>query len=247
MIYLNGLAAREHRLEGIQVPVNIECRIFAETPLPIPLAGPLTSESAGVRHSLFSGRVLCVALRPHLGTESKQRLQARFPSHPPDIYPKRTNRPASQPGWESNGPRAFAMARRKISRSVLRLTTGPHEFEWTPIPPGELRTKVGSCVSLIGRSKKSRQIRMTGFMRARPVMRTGNEGDMMTATINWISLVDTVPPDGLVVLTKIDDAYGARNETKLVRKGALWFFPDFSMYVYYTPTHWAEIAKETAQ
>ena len=45
-------------------------------------------------------------------------------------------------------------------------------------------------------------------------------------------------PEGEAVLTKIDDALGVRNEQALVRKGRLWFYPDMSMYVYYTPTHY---------
>jgi len=39
-------------------------------------------------------------------------------------------------------------------------------------------------------------------------------------------------------MTKIDDGKGVRNETTLKRQGNLWFYPDMSMYVYYTPTHW---------
>lgn len=46
-------------------------------------------------------------------------------------------------------------------------------------------------------------------------------------------------PEGVPVATKIDDADGCRNEQTLVRRGRLWFFPDMSMYVYYTPTHFA--------
>lgn len=49
--------------------------------------------------------------------------------------------------------------------------------------------------------------------------------------------IETAPP-GTVILTKIDDADGCRNEQKLIRKGSLWFLPDMSMYVYYRPTHW---------
>ncbi len=45
-------------------------------------------------------------------------------------------------------------------------------------------------------------------------------------------------PEGVEVRTKIDDRDGIRNEQALVRKGRLWFYPDMSMYVYYTPTHW---------
>jgi hypothetical protein len=39
-------------------------------------------------------------------------------------------------------------------------------------------------------------------------------------------------------MTKIDDERGVRNEQTLKRQGRLWFYPDDSMYVYYTPTHW---------
>lgn len=46
-------------------------------------------------------------------------------------------------------------------------------------------------------------------------------------------------PEGQVVETKISDFIeGDRNVQPLKRKGNLWFFPDMSMYVYYTPTHW---------
>jgi hypothetical protein len=44
-------------------------------------------------------------------------------------------------------------------------------------------------------------------------------------------------PVGEVVMTKIDDEDGVRNEQELVRRGNLWWTPDGSMYVYYTPTH----------
>lgn len=46
-------------------------------------------------------------------------------------------------------------------------------------------------------------------------------------------------PDGVVVMTKIDDEKGVRNVQKLKRRGRLWFYDDGSMYVYYTPTHYA--------
>lgn len=51
-------------------------------------------------------------------------------------------------------------------------------------------------------------------------------------------------PMNLVVVTKIDDASGPRNEQLLIQKQRdapsrpMWWFPDMSMYVYYTPTHW---------
>ena len=54
----------------------------------------------------------------------------------------------------------------------------------------------------------------------------------------WNKTATTLPPEGWPVMTKVDDEHGARNEQLLVRKGHLWFYPDASMYVHYTPTHW---------
>lgn len=45
-------------------------------------------------------------------------------------------------------------------------------------------------------------------------------------------------PEGVEVLTCIDDAKGLRNEQALVRRGNLWWLPDGSVYVCYTPTHY---------
>lgn len=77
-------------------------------------------------------------------------------------------------------------------------------------------------------------------------------GKIFTETTmkRWRKCSDELPPTDLVVHTKIDDGKGCRNETKLKRyqsapgKASLWFFPDSSMYVYYTPTHWALIEDE---
>lgn len=60
----------------------------------------------------------------------------------------------------------------------------------------------------------------------------------MSNDFEWLSASLIPPEQGLVVMTKIDDEKGARNEQLLKRRGRLWFFPDDSMYVYYTPTHW---------
>ena len=56
--------------------------------------------------------------------------------------------------------------------------------------------------------------------------------------IHWIRTEDELPPDNLVVETKIDDEQGLRNAQTLKRRGSLWWTPDGSMYVYYAPTHW---------
>lgn len=45
-------------------------------------------------------------------------------------------------------------------------------------------------------------------------------------------------PERFVVLTKIEDESGVRNEQPLKRLGRLWWYPNGEMYVYYTPTHW---------
>ncbi len=54
----------------------------------------------------------------------------------------------------------------------------------------------------------------------------------------WTSCADVLPVNGLTVMTKIDDHKGLRNEQPLKREGNLWFMPDGSIYVYFTPTHW---------
>jgi hypothetical protein len=45
-------------------------------------------------------------------------------------------------------------------------------------------------------------------------------------------------PSGVLVMTKIHDDLGLRDVQQLRRCGRLWFVPDGSMYVYYTPTHY---------
>lgn len=57
-------------------------------------------------------------------------------------------------------------------------------------------------------------------------------------TENWIPTSQEQPPQGIVVMTKIDDASGSRNVQCLKRDGRLYFTHDGKMYVYYTPTHW---------
>lgn len=54
----------------------------------------------------------------------------------------------------------------------------------------------------------------------------------------WTQTKDILPPENEVVETVIYDKKGRRNEQKMKRRENLWFLPDDSMYVYYTPTHW---------
>jgi hypothetical protein len=55
-------------------------------------------------------------------------------------------------------------------------------------------------------------------------------------TDEWIACKERRPPQGIPVMTKIDDELGVRNMHALSRKGRLWYAED--MYVYYEPTHW---------
>jgi hypothetical protein len=52
-------------------------------------------------------------------------------------------------------------------------------------------------------------------------------------------------PNNIPIMTKIDDGNGCRNECVLIKRNNLWFIPDISMYVYYTPTHWSPIEKKS--
>lgn len=56
----------------------------------------------------------------------------------------------------------------------------------------------------------------------------------------WIAVIDKLPIECEILETKISDSTGERNFSKLIRKNNLWFLPDMSMYIYYTPTHWRE-------
>ncbi len=54
----------------------------------------------------------------------------------------------------------------------------------------------------------------------------------------WKLITEETPPANKVLKTKIDDKDGIRNEQELLLDNNLWWYPDKSMYVYYTPTHW---------
>jgi hypothetical protein len=57
---------------------------------------------------------------------------------------------------------------------------------------------------------------------------------------DWHSTREALPPEGVTVETMIKDVWGEHNVAPLKRNGRLWFMPDGSMYVYYSPTHWRE-------
>lgn len=58
---------------------------------------------------------------------------------------------------------------------------------------------------------------------------------------SWNRVSVHPPAPGIPVETKIHDEQGERNHQVLVPKGRLWFLPDMSVYVYYTPTHWRPV------
>lgn len=58
-----------------------------------------------------------------------------------------------------------------------------------------------------------------------------------TQTQDWTPTYKALPPEGQVVET-MDSGGGVQ---PLKRKGRLWFYPDMSMYVYYTPSFWREL------
>lgn len=66
--------------------------------------------------------------------------------------------------------------------------------------------------------------------------------------MNWKN-IDSAPL-GVVVDTIIWDANGARNHQPMKASQrdpdcrVMWWIPDGSMYVYYTPTHWREMEKQ---
>jgi len=55
-----------------------------------------------------------------------------------------------------------------------------------------------------------------------------------TEDVTWKSIATA--PEGVALMTRIDDANGLRNESILTRVGHLFF--SGSMRVYYEPTHW---------
>ncbi len=65
----------------------------------------------------------------------------------------------------------------------------------------------------------------------------------MGETRDW-QPIETAPL-GVEVMTKIDDAGGVRNETRLIGRQriresrVMWWLPSGDVYVYYTPTHWS--------
>lgn len=54
----------------------------------------------------------------------------------------------------------------------------------------------------------------------------------------WTRAADQLPPDGMLV----DALNPSGNLTQLRRRHNLWFLPDESMYVYFSPEWWRPAA-----
>jgi hypothetical protein len=66
----------------------------------------------------------------------------------------------------------------------------------------------------------------------------------MTEPVKWNDINYRIPVDGRIVMTKIDDEKGVRNVQKLMFKNnKFWSAPDYTSYVYYTPTHWYNLTQ----
>lgn len=74
---------------------------------------------------------------------------------------------------------------------------------------------------------------------AKTVEPIAGDGDRTVPALKkiWIKVSDELPPEGVLVETKIDDESGVRNHTLLTRKGNLYYL-DNGTYTYYAPTHW---------
>lgn len=59
----------------------------------------------------------------------------------------------------------------------------------------------------------------------------------------WIQCADRLPDEDVLVMTKIDDEKGVRNEQPLRYHDRLWWWgnAENEAYVYYTPTHWKSL------
>lgn len=60
----------------------------------------------------------------------------------------------------------------------------------------------------------------------------------------WHQYPKEKPPQDKAVMTMIEDNKGRRNRQSLKLCGRLWWTPNDSMYVYYTPTHWREFTAD---
>lgn len=58
--------------------------------------------------------------------------------------------------------------------------------------------------------------------------------------MKWVRVTDELPPRGVMVPTKVEDAEGVRNQQDLafgLYGTGLWW-SSAELYVYYRPSHW---------
>lgn len=55
---------------------------------------------------------------------------------------------------------------------------------------------------------------------------------------SWKKVDQELPPEDVIVQTKIDDVDGCRDKRLLCMHKERWVIPGTGMYIYYTPTHW---------
>lgn len=59
---------------------------------------------------------------------------------------------------------------------------------------------------------------------------------------SWIDVDDELPEESVVVETLAPEDPSYLYKTTLKRVGNLWLFPNGSVYVMYTPTHWRPLS-----
>jgi len=116
-------------------------------------------------------------------------------------------------------------------------------YEVTYFDPSSNSRKVMGWCSNLARAEQ-----FSTAIDKHPVWRSPQIRDRETSFVPdgapWIPTAVELPPEGVVVDTKIDDANCCRNEQPMKRRGRLWWFADDSMYVYYTPTHWKYVVED---
>lgn len=59
-----------------------------------------------------------------------------------------------------------------------------------------------------------------------------------SADLHWTRCEHILPPNGVVVQTKLDEDDGVYIERLAKRHETFWFMTSGAVYMFYTPTHW---------
>lgn len=68
--------------------------------------------------------------------------------------------------------------------------------------------------------------------------RSGDYYGVSPKAEGWYSVTECPPPEGMLVVVRNN------NGARLKHSGGLWFVPDGSMYVYYTPAWWRPLPED---